>query len=150
MTVLDLIARHEGSRAEPYHDSLGILTVGVGHNLQANPLPGEVYPMSPERIQAVLAADLEREGAPVRALPWFPALDEVRQAVLLDMAFNMGAAGLLSFHNTLGHFERGEWDAAADGMLASKWAAQVGPRAIEDAEMVRTGCWPACGSECLA
>ena len=143
MTVLDLITKHEGSVASPYLDSLGIQTVGVGHNLKASPLPGEVYPMSSERIQQVLAQDLQKVVLGLNtALPWLSQLDEVRQAVLYDMGFNMGVLGLLTFKNTLGCVEAGNWQAASDGMLASKWASQVRSRAVEDAQMMVSGQWP--------
>ena len=65
-----------------------------------------------------------------------------RQAVLLDMAFNMGAEGLLKFGNTLRAAREMRWKDARDGMLASKWAGQVGRRASELAEQMMTGEWP--------
>lgn len=60
------------------------------------------------------------------------------------MAFNMGVDddprnGLDSFANTLKAIREHRWDAAADGMLTSKWAAQVHDRALVLAEMMRTG-----------
>lgn len=72
-------------------------------------------------------------------LPWFDALDGLRQDVLCNMAYNMGVQGLLAFHNTLSSIERGEYAAAADGMLASKWARQVPNRAMRLATQMRTG-----------
>ena len=66
-------------------------------------------------------------------------LDEVRQSVLLNMCFNIGLKGLLEFKNTLAFIGAGDWERAANGMLASKWAKQVGMRAIELSEMMRKG-----------
>ena len=141
--LLALIIKHEGSVATPYLDSRGILTVACGHNLVAHPLPGETYPMSPERIQAVLADDLNNVVVALgTALPWLQQLDEVRQAVLIDMGFNMGVLGLLRWPNTLKAVQGGKWQIAADGMLGSLWAKQVGIRAQEDATMMLTGAWP--------
>ena len=54
----------------------------------------------------------------------------------------MGVADLLAFHNTLAAVAAGNWQAAHDGMLASKWAGQVEARATEDATMMLTGQWP--------
>ncbi|MGU3777520.1 hypothetical protein [Burkholderia metallica] len=65
-------------------------------------------------------------------------LDPVRQRVVINMAFNM-QGGLLTFTNTLAAMKRGDYAAAADGMLASKWAAQVGARATRLATMMRSG-----------
>jgi lysozyme len=63
----------------------------------------------------------------------------VRQNVLADMCFNLGIGGLLSFKNTLAMVEHGKYEEAAAAMLQSKWATQVGQRAIELSEMMRTG-----------
>lgn len=141
--LLALITKHEGSVASPYLDSRGFQTVGVGHNLIAHPLPGESYPMSPERIQAVLADDLNQVVIALgAALPWLQEIDEVRQAVLIDMGFNLGVQGLLKWPNTLKAIQNGDWQTASDGMLGSLWAKQVGIRAQEDATMMLTGAWP--------
>ena len=69
----------------------------------------------------------------------YSALDEVRKSVLLNMCFNLGIGGLLEFNNTLAFIAAGDWERAANGMLASKWAKQVGRRAIELSELMRKG-----------
>lgn len=136
MTIVDLITKHEGVRNFPYTDSVGKL-IGVGRNLTDIGLrDGEVM--------VLLNNDLEAVQAECAAqIPCFNVLDPVRQAVLLDMAFNLGVSGLLEFKNTLTHVAAGEWQDAANGMLASKWASQVGSRAQEDAAMMASGIWPA-------
>ena len=82
-----------------------------------------------------VAAALDEE------IPWWRRLNAPRQAVLLDMAFNMGAEGLMSFRRTLRAVREQRWKDARDGMLASKWAGQVGRRASELAEQMMTGEW---------
>lgn len=62
-----------------------------------------------------------------------------RAEVLVDMAYNLGPDGLLKFVNTLAAVERGDYARAAAGMLASKWAGQVGRRARVLAEIMRIG-----------
>jgi lysozyme len=54
----------------------------------------------------------------------------------------MGVAGLLKFKGTLGAVQRGDYDAAARGMLSSRWAQQTPARARRTAEAMRTGEWP--------
>jgi len=131
-----LLELHEGIRDRPYKDSVGILTIGIGRNLQAKPL-------SRAAINFLLEEDLVEVRYSVRkSLPWSFRLDPVRLAVLHDMAFNLGINGLLSFKNTLDLFERGEYEKAADNMLKSKWAKQVGARAVRLSNMVRTGMIP--------
>jgi lysozyme len=137
VTVSDLIIKHEGTRLFPYTDTVGKLTIGIGRNLTD-------IGISQDEADMLLTNDLDRARTGIaEAWPPFSQLDEVRQAVIEDMAFNMGVAGLLQFHNTLAAVAAGNWQEAHDGMLASKWAKQVGPRATEDAEIMLTGQWPA-------
>lgn len=124
---------HEGGRRFPYVDTVGKITIGVGRNLTDRGL-------SDDEIDLLLADDLDEHWTKLTAaLPWVESLNEVRQRVLLDMAFNLGVAGLLTFKQTLAAVHRGDWDAAASGMLDSKWARQVGARATRLATMMRTG-----------
>lgn len=143
-TVEELIAKHEGRKNATYKDSLGIPTIGIGHNIQAHPLPpGFVSPLTDEQVDLLFQADLANAEAALRQhLPWVDSLSDARLAVLVDMVFNMGIGGVLGFPHTLAAIQAGNWQAAHDGMLASKWATQVGARAKEDAEMMLTGEWP--------
>ena len=75
-------------------------------------------------------------------LPWFAALDSVRQTALGNMTFNLGFHGLLGFHDALALIASKQYEAAADAMLASHWATQTGARAKRIAEMIRTGLKP--------
>ena len=149
MTVVDLVKKHEGIRLHPYRDSVGVQTIGYGHNLEANPLPAEYFEPDGSLLLAtaeeVLEDDLtDVENELTAALSWFEGLDEVRQAVLIDLGFNLGVPKFLRWHVTLGALERGDFAAAADDLASSEpWATQVGERAIEDAQMLRTGQWPA-------
>jgi len=135
MNVKDLIIEHEAVRLKPYRDTVGKLTIGVGRNLDDNGIT---------QLEAMylLDNDISDVMAELVKLPWFGILSPVRQAVLVDMAFNMGVATLMTFHNTLEHIQDGEYDLAANSMFASKWASQVGKRAAEDADMMRSGAWP--------
>jgi lysozyme len=59
---------------------------------------------------------------------------------MTNLVFNMGPGGVLTFQrfNTL--MARGDYAAAADALLDSKWATQVGSRRAEQvASMIRTG-----------
>ena len=127
------LMRDEGVRLKPYQDSVGKLTIGVGRNL-------DDVGISQDEVANLLDNDIKRTMAELdKSLPWWRNLDEVRQRVLLNMAFNLGVAGLLGFKNTLAAIQNDKWGEAADGMLASKWAKQVGGRAQRLAVMMRTG-----------
>lgn len=130
------LARHEGFRQFPYRDTVGKLTIGCGRNL-------DDVGITREEAEYLLNADIEKaeRGLRSRYGAWFDALDPVRQAVLVNMAFNMGLVTLGQFRNTLQAIADGDYEDAARGMLASKWAAQVKGRAVELAEMMKTGRW---------
>ena len=128
------LVRHEGLRLKPYRCTAGKLTIGIGRNLDDRGISQkEAYAMLERDIQ-----DCEQwlidEIAEI-----YNKLDEVRQSVLLNMCFNLGIKGLLGFKNTLDFIGAGDWERAANNMLASKWAKQVGMRAIELSEMMRKG-----------
>jgi len=143
--VADL-KRDEGLRLSAYPDPLTgshPWTIGYGHT-GPEVKPGLVW--TEEQAEAALIRDIEEHNAKLlEALPWVAGLDPVRRRVLFNMSFNLGVGkaggskGLLGFKNTLGMIERGEYDRAADGMLASLWAKQVGNRAKRLAEQMRTG-----------
>jgi lysozyme len=81
----------------------------------------------------------EAEADAKRLLLCWDNLGAPRQAVMINMAFNLGFEGLKGFAQTISHIEGGRYDKAADAMLASKWAKQTGKRAIELSEQMRKG-----------
>lgn len=127
------LVHHEGLRLKPYRDTVGKLTIGVGRNL-------DDVGISKEEAAVLLDNDLDRTVAALSvALPWLGSLDEPRQRVLVNMAFNLGVPGLLKFERTLEHVRAGRYADAAGEMLSSKWAGQVGRRAIELSKTMRDG-----------
>jgi lysozyme len=127
------LVRHEGLRLRPYRCTAGKLTIGVGRNLEDRGI-------SEDEARVLLENDVAQvESELAKALPWFVRLDEVRQRVLINMGFNLGVPGLLAFKQTLAAVERGDYTAASDRMLDSKWARQVGARATELAAMMKEG-----------
>lgn len=149
--LLEAQIKHgEGLRLKAYKDTLGILTIGYGHNCQASPVPGVSTvgdAISQETADMLFTEDLSKAVSGIRsALPWIGKLVPARQAVLFDMAFNMGLgvrgkAGLLSFGNTLALIEAGDYAQASRNMLQSKWARQVGNRAVKLARQMDFGEW---------
>jgi len=123
----------EGFKRSRYKDTKGFWTIGVGHNIDADPhypyrLADE--PLSDEQISFLLARDVANV---VMALDinanWWRAMDEPRQRVLANMCFNMGWGTLSQFKNTLQAMHFADYSAAAQGMRNSLWAQQVGARA---------------------
>ena len=128
------LVRHEGLRLRPYRCTAGKLTIGIGRNL-------DDCGISQKEAYILLENDIQDcDQSLIDEIPEiYNALDEVRKSVLLNMCFNLGISGLLEFNNTLTFIAAGDWERAANGMLASKWAKQVGKRAIELSEMMRKG-----------
>ena len=130
------IRLHEGERLKPYRCTAGKLTIGVGRNLDDRGITREESAMLLDNDIRLLEIEL------FRALPWASALDDVRQRVLLDMAFNLGLPGLLQFKRTLEAIRIGQYQQAATMMLDSLWARQVGQRAERLSRMMATGATP--------
>ena len=66
-----------------------------------------------------------------------------RQAVLIDMVFNLGWAGFAKFARLRMALGRRDWDAASNEMRDSAWFKQVGNRSQRLCVMMRSGLWPA-------
>lgn len=130
-----MLLLHEDIKLTPYRCTAGKLTIGVGRNLQDRGI-------SRSEAFMMLSNDIAECQLDMLSFDWFADLDEVRQAVLLDMRFNLGAAGIRKFKNTLGLIQSGKYTEAADAMLQSLWAKQVGQRAHRLSKMMRTGQWP--------
>lgn len=127
---------HEGVRDRIYRDTVGKMTVGVGRNLTD-------VPFSADEIGLMFTNDLRRSQSGLdKIAPWWRDLDQVRQRILLDMCFNLGARSLAGFVNTLKAIQERRFDDAAAGMEASKWYGQVGDRAKRLVAMMRTGQLP--------
>jgi lysozyme len=127
----DLI-RDEGYKDKPYKDTAGHLTIGVGHNLDAKGL-------CPAAILAQLDFDLEQTQQDLdQILGWWKNTPPDVQRVLVNLAFNMGANRLLSFKNTLQLIHDAKYKEAADALLQSLYAKQVGQRAVRLANLLRS------------
>jgi lysozyme len=130
------LRRDEGFIPHAYKDTEGLLTIGIGRLIDQSRNGG----ITEAEAEFLLANDLKRFEAGLDAkLPWWRTLSDERQDVLLNMAFNMGVDGLLTFKNTLAMVKAGDYAGAAKNMLNSKWATQVGGRASRLADQMRTG-----------
>ncbi len=133
----DQLRIHEGVRKHVYLCSAGYETIGVGRNISESGLG-----LSDDEIDYLLENDINRCRKELEAYSWFSDLDDVRQDALINMCFNVGLSRLLNFKNALASMEAGQYDDAAEHFLDSRWAAQVGNRALEVAHMIRTGEYP--------
>lgn len=133
------LRRDEGVKPAAYQDHLGYWTIGVGRLIDSRK-PGTG--LRPDEIDYLLRNDIADRVASLRkALPWFEKLDQARQGVLINMAFQMGTAGLLAFRHTLALVRDEKYTEAAEQMLKSKWAEQTPARAKRLSEQMKTGEW---------
>lgn len=122
-----------GRQLKPGDKLTGQLTIGYGHNLSANGITDrQAHDMLVDDMTFVFH-DLQD------ALPWWQMLDEVRQAVLFDLAFNMGIKRLLKFKTTLAHLQNGRYAFAAKSLSESAYYKQVPKRAERNVRMLLTG-----------
>ena len=130
--LTELLIKHEGFRLKPYKDSVGKLTIGVGRNLDDNGI---------RRIEAMfmLRNDIQDVYEQIERYSWFHKCNEVRRLVLMDMVFNLGLPKFLGFKRMISALLSSNWEEASREMLDSKWATQVGQRAIDLAEMMFHG-----------
>lgn len=131
MTSIDLIKKHEGLRLNPYMDTVGILTVGYGHNLQ--------QPITESEADEYLNKDYIKTCWYCRQYPWYDGLNEARKAVIENMMFNLGPSRFAMFRKTIAYIEHGDFEQASFEMLNSKWAVQVKSRAVELSNIMRYG-----------
>ncbi|AQZ63390.1 hypothetical protein BKM31_19700 [[Actinomadura] parvosata subsp. kistnae] len=157
--IKDFIARHEsgyGLSGNPkvYIDTKGHPTVGIGFNLDRADAReklagvGAGYDdvragrttLTQMQITLLFEGDLAVAlAAAKRIVPQFDSLSMARQAALVDMVFNLGPTGLAKFEQLLSAIGRGAYEEAAQSMVNSAWARQVGKRAVEDATMMSQG-----------
>ena len=131
--LIGLIKRHEGVRAFPYIDTVGKITIGVGHNLTDNGITNAV-------INTILAEDINIAKSELdKIYPDWCDLSDNRKMVVVSMMFNMGSPRYLTFKRFWKALKAGQYDLAAEEMEDSKWRRQVGNRALELSKMMRTG-----------
>lgn len=136
--LIEQLKLHEGVRNFAYKCSADMITIGVGRNIDENGGLG----LSMDEIDYLLANDIQRCRTELETFSWFDDLDSVRQDALINLCFNLGMTRLLGFKNALARMAEGKYQEAADEFLDSRWATQVGYRANDVAEMIKTGRYP--------
>jgi len=134
--LMDELIRDEGLRLTPYRDSLGFLTIGVGHLITK----GERFTV----ITREQALDLLKEDIAIaerrltNIFPQWRSLDEVRQRTFLNLVVNLGYK-LADFKRFLHAAKSGDWEKAADQLIQSRWYKQVKLRGPRIVHAIRTG-----------
>ena len=153
--LVKMIAIHEGIVLNVYQDHLGINTVGIGRNLDDRGITdGELLFMN-KTIDDIYDDGLTEEEAYYLCMndiaivekellaskPIVNRLNAVRQMILIDMAFNMGVPRLMQFKNMWLAIEKVNYLLACEEMIDSRWAGQVGSRAMKLSVAMKNGEW---------
>lgn len=134
--LIEQLKVHEGIRSHAYVCSAGYLTIGVGRNIDSDGGLG----LSDKEIEFLLLNDIERCRQELDAnFKWFDSLDYIRKEALINICFNLGITRLKGFKKALSAMEQGNYRLAAIEFLDSKWAKQVGRRAVELAAQIEMG-----------
>lgn len=135
---------HEGCRLTVYDDATG-LPLREGHTILGNPTIGvgrnlASRGLSSSEAMLLLTNDIaEWERDLHKLFPRFASFRSARQHALIDMRHNLGGDGLRGFTQMVAAINAGDWQTAAKEALDSRWADQVGDRAITIAKMLRDG-----------
>ena len=133
--LTEMLRKHEVVRDKVYLCSAGYETIGVGRNISEDGLG-----LSDDEINYLLNNDIKRVREELtEEYYWFAGLDEARQDAMIDISFNLGQTRLRGFVKSLEAMAREDFDTAADEFMDSKWSEQVGERAVEVTEIIRTG-----------
>ena len=130
MTIKNLLIKHENLKLKPYKDTKGILTIGVGRNLDDNGI-------SENEAMVLLENDIKRCESELKEIfPDFDKLPENVKMVLIDMDFNLGKSRFLQFKKMIQAVKERNWAKMIEEMKDSKWCEQVKSRCEDDIELI--------------
>ena len=133
--LINQLVIDEGEVLLPYECQAGKLTIGIGHNLDDNGI-------TRAESRYILENDLKKVYLELQTnFDWFEQLSIIRASVLINMCFNLGITRLLRFKKTLRYLKANNFEMTAKEMLDSKWAKQVGKRALRLSEQMRSNSW---------
>ena len=133
--LIEQLKIHEGMKLKPYKCTAGKLTIGIGRNL-------EDVGISEDEANMLLRHDIQEATRQLlHAFPWMDELNDARISAMINFTFNVGIGTVKKFEKALAALKEKNYDEAANQMMKSVWATQVGNRAIEVTEQIRTGEW---------
>ena len=134
--IIEMLRKHEGVETHAYKCTANKTTIGVGRNID----PDGGIGLSSDEINYLLASDVKRVNTELTgAFSWYRTLGTARKDAIMDMCFNMGLPRLMKFKKALAGMALGDYNEAATEFLDSRWAKQVGQRAVTVTDMIRSG-----------
>ena len=133
--LIEQLKIHEGMKLKPYLCTSKKLTIGIGRNL-------DDVGISEEEAEMLLKNDIyEATNQLLNAFPCMATFSDVRISAMINFTFNVGIGTVKTFTKSIDALKKEDFNLAADMMLDSRWANQVGDRAIQITEQIRTGRW---------
>ena len=132
------LERDEGRVLHAYQDSLGFWTIGIGRLIDRRKGGG----ITNEEADYLKRNDIARLKRDLdRLIPWWRQADPVRQRAIQNIAFNLGADGLVKkWPNTVAMMKAGRWKEAAAAIRNNRvWVSQVKDRAERVAKQIEKG-----------
>ena len=146
--IIQRLVMHEGISLKLYRCTKGYSTIGVGRNLDTNPLSDDEKILCGDIESGItksaafylLRNDIDRviKECEKNFAIW-ERLDDERQYALIDMVFQLGLSGVKKFKKMLSAMGVGDWKEAARQCLDSKYAQQTPVRARRIAKTIETG-----------
>ena len=135
-SIVAMLRKHEGVETHAYKCTAEKTTIGVGRNID----PDGGIGLSNDEIDYILNNDVKRVNIElVDTFSWYKNLDTPRKDAMMDMCFNMGLPRLKQFKKSLAAMASSDYEMAAAEFLDSRWARQVGNRAITVTNIIRSG-----------
>ena len=135
-SIIEMLRVHEGVETHAYKCTADKTTIGVGRNID----PAGGIGLSSDEIDYLLANDVKRVNSElISTFSWYKTVAQSRKDAMLDMCFNMGLPRLKKFKKALAAMAMGDYNEAAIEFLDSRWAKQVGQRAITVTDIIRSG-----------
>lgn len=132
MSAIEQLKIDEGFKGKPYLDTVGKTTIGYGRNLDDNPL-------TELEAEYLLQNDLNKVLKEAVKLSYYSELNPKRRAVIINMIYNLGMPRFKKFKRMNAAIAARDYDLASVEMLDSKWAVQVGERAIRLSKQMSRG-----------
>ena len=131
MKIEELLIKHEGLKLKPYKDTKGIITIGVGRNLEDNGI-------EQDEALYMLKNDIKKAKQELREIfEGFNKLPDNVRLVLIDMIFNLGKTRFLKFRHMIQAVKNRNWENMIKEMKNSKWCEELKNRCGDDVELIQ-------------
>ena len=133
--LLAQLKKHEGFRSKPYLCTAGKLTIGYGRNL-------DDVGIDQSEADSLLRNDIYAAIRELDKYPWAAELDQVRFDAMTNFMFNVGGRTFAMFKKMIAAMEAKDYGSASMELLDSRYAQQVGQRAVDVSYMIEVGEYP--------